>query len=133
MKFMLIMQGTQAGCASMSTWPASDFKAHMDFIGRLFMDLATSGELVLAEGLELPKDTKVVTAKRPDAPVVTDGPFPETKEFLAGFLIVDCESLERALEIAAQVSAAPGQGGAPRGVPIEVRRVMSDQAGSDQT
>ena len=59
------------------------------------------------------------------APEVTDGPFPEAKEFLAGFWIVDCESTERAYEIAARASAAPGKGGVPLNMPIEVREVMS--------
>jgi hypothetical protein len=56
---------------------------------------------------------------------VTDGPFAEAKEFLAGFWIIDCESKDRAYEIAARVSAAPGKGGEPLNMPIEVRQVMS--------
>ncbi len=59
------------------------------------------------------------------APMVAEGPFPETKEFLAGFWILDCASPERAVELAAQVSAAPGPGGAPLNMPIEVRQIMS--------
>jgi hypothetical protein len=58
------------------------------------------------------------------APVVTDGPFPESKELLAGYRMIDVESPERALEIAAQSSAAPGPGGKPIKQPIEVREVM---------
>ena len=58
-------------------------------------------------------------------PEVTDGPFPEAKEFLAGFWIIDCETTERAYEIAARVSAAPGKGGVPLNMPVEVRQVMS--------
>ena len=61
---------------------------------------------------------------------MTDGPFPEFKEWLAGFQIVDVESEARAIEIAAQVSAVPGPGGVPLQQPIEVRQVM-DQAPSD--
>jgi hypothetical protein len=57
--------------------------------------------------------------------VVTEGPFPEAKEFLAGFWIVDCDTAERAVELAASISAAPGPGGRPLGMPIEVRPVMS--------
>ena len=56
---------------------------------------------------------------------MTDGPFPEAKEFLAGYWIVDVESTERAYAIAARASAAPGQGGEPLNMPIEVRQVMS--------
>lgn len=56
---------------------------------------------------------------------MTDGPFAEAKEFLAGYWIVDCENKERAYAIAARVSAAPGKGGVPLNMPIEVREVMS--------
>ena len=58
-------------------------------------------------------------------PAVTDGPFPEAKEFLAGYWIVDCESPQRAYDIAARASAAPGPGGRPLNMAIEVREVMS--------
>jgi len=66
-----------------------------------------------------------VRAGRTGAPEVTDGPFPETKEFLAGFWIVDVDTLERAHEIAARISAAPGKGGVPMNMPVEFREVMS--------
>jgi hypothetical protein len=65
-----------------------------------------------------------VRAGKDGAPV-TDGPFPEAKEFLAGFWIVEVDTPERAYELAAQASAAPGPGGAPLNMPIEVRQVMS--------
>ena len=58
-------------------------------------------------------------------PPVTDGVFPESKEFLAGFWIVDVDSAQRAYEIAAKVSSAPGPGGTPLVIPVEVRQVMS--------
>ena len=67
----------------------------------------------------------MVRAGKDGAPEVTDGVFPEAKEFLAGYWIVDVESPERAYEIAARASAAPGPGGAPMNMPIEVRQVMS--------
>ncbi len=57
--------------------------------------------------------------------MITDGPFPESKELLAGYRMVDVETLERALEIAAQASAAPGQDGKPIRDSIEVRQVLS--------
>ena len=63
------------------------------------------------------------------APVVTDGPFPESKELLAGYRMVDVESEERAVEIAARASAAPGPGGVPIQQPIEVRQVMGAPSG----
>jgi hypothetical protein len=124
MKFMLIMQGTQKNCDSMKTLSEAELKAHIGFMMKLYEDLKQSGELVLAEGLEFPVNAVIVTAKDAEKPVVSDGPFAETKEFLAGFWIVDVESRARALAIAARASTAPGKGGAPMQVPIEVRRVM---------
>ena len=67
----------------------------------------------------------MVRARKDGTPEVTDGPFAEAKEFLAGYWIVDVERPERAYEIAARASAAPGPGGAPMNMPIEVREVMS--------
>src|SRR5262249_7316103 len=94
------------------------------FMKKLNEELRKSGELVQAEGLDMPTNAKVVTAKRADAPTVTDGPFPESKEFLAGFWIVDVESEARAVAIAARASTAPGPTG-PMAIPIEIRQVMA--------
>jgi hypothetical protein len=68
---------------------------------------------------------RIVRAAESGAPAVTDGPFPEAKEFLAGYWIVEVDRLERAYEIAAKASTAPGPDGAPLRTPIEVRRVMT--------
>src|SRR5436190_1135103 len=87
-------------------------------------ELGESGELVSAEGLDMPAQAKVVRAGKDGAPI-TDGVFPESKEFLAGWWIVDVESPGRAYAIAAKASVAPGPGGAPLYIPIEVRQVMS--------
>jgi hypothetical protein len=125
MKYMLMMRATRAQWESMNTWSPSEIKAHIDFMIRFAQELAAAGELVLAEGLDLPTNAKIVTAGKGGAPVVTDGPFPESKEFLAGFWIVDVETPKRAIEIAAAASAAPGPGGRPLPIPIEVRQVMS--------
>ena len=83
-----------------------------------------SGELVSAEGLSFPDQAKLVRAGKDGRPI-TDGVFPESKEFLAGYWIVDVATPERAYEIAARASAAPGPGGALLNIPIEVRPVMS--------
>jgi hypothetical protein len=120
-----MMQGTRAGWESMHTWSPADIRAHLGHMKDLVKKLSASGELVLAEGLDLPTNTRMVTAKRADAPVVSDGPFAETKEFLAGFWIVDVETPQRAYQIAAAASTAPGKGGVPLAFPIEVRQVMS--------
>ncbi len=125
MKFMLMMQGTQAGWESMYTWTSAELKAHIEFMKRLNGELVAAGELVMAEGLDLPKNAKVVQARKGRPPAITDGPFPETKEFLAGFWIVDVETPERAVEIAATASAAPGARGEQMGIPIEIRQVPS--------
>ena len=92
---------------------------------RLNKDLTQSGEFVDAQGLAFPQDARIVRAQKDGSPAVTDGPFAEAKEFLAGFWIVDCESTDRAYQIAARASAAPGKGGVPLNMPIEVRQVMS--------
>jgi len=91
----------------------------------VFATIAFLGELVDAQGLAGPEQAKFVTSDGTSAPVITDGPFPEAKELLAGYRIVDVESDERAVEIAAMISAAPGANGAPVRLPIEVRAVMS--------
>lgn len=128
MKFMLMMNAPndQTGDWAVSRWSAEDLQAHIGFMKRFAVELQESGELVAAEGLDSPGEARIVRAGRDGGePDVTDGPFPETKEFLAGFWIVDCESRERAYQIAAQASAAPGPGGRPIYIPIEVRQVMS--------
>ena len=124
MKFMLVMQGTRAGWESMGTWKPEEIRAHITFMIELYKELQKAGELVMAEGLDMPVNAKIVKATRADAPVISDGPFPESKEFLAGFWIVDVATPQRAIEIAAAASAAPGPGGRPLGIPIEVRQVM---------
>jgi hypothetical protein len=127
MKYMLMMHAPRTGWekAGIGTWPLEDIKAHIRFMKDFAGELAANGELVGAEGLASPEYAKVVRANKDGAPEVTDGPFPEAKEFLAGYWIVDTESTERAYEIAARASAAPGQAGVPINMAIEVREVMS--------
>jgi len=126
MKYMLMMHAPQGtGDWSVSNWPPEDLKAHINFMKRFGKELKDAGELVGAEGLASPDQAKVVRARKGGGPEVTDGPFPEAKEFLVGFWIVDVETPERAYQIAAEASAAPGIAGAPLNMPIEVRQVMS--------
>ncbi len=106
----------------MQEWAPADITAHMDYYGALREELLASGELVTQEALTGPELAKVVTAGA--AVVVTDGPFAEVKEMLAGYQLVDVESEERAIEIAAMISRVPGPGGVPQEQPIGVRRVM---------
>lgn len=123
MKYILMMNTMRAG-AGVPAWPRADLQAHVAFMKNLSKDLHESGELVSAEGLSFPDQARQVRAGKDGAPI-TDGVFPESKEFLAGFWIVDVETPQRAYAIAARVSAAPGPGGAPLNMPIEVRPVMS--------
>ena len=126
MKYMLMMNAPGGkGDWAISKWSQDDFKAHIQFMKSFNKELSDAGELVGAEGLAMPAQAKIVRAGKSGAPEVTDGPFPESKEFLAGYWIVDVESPKRAYEIAARASAAPGPGGAPLNMPIEVREVMS--------
>ena len=125
MRYMLMMNAPAGtGDYKVSDWSPEDFKAHIAFMHRLNDELRSAGELVAAEGLAPPKDARLVRAGKNLAPI-TDGPFAEAKEFLAGFWIVDVESAERAYALAAKVSAAPGPGGAPMNMGVEVRQVMS--------
>lgn len=127
MKFMLMMHAPRAGWkdAGIGTWPLEDIKAHIGFMLNFNKELTAAGEFVDAQGLNLPEAARVVRANKAGAPEVTDGPFPEAKEFLAGFWIVDVDTEARAYEIAARISAAPGKGGVPMNMAVEVREVMS--------
>src|SRR6266545_724158 len=98
MKYMLMMHVPRAGWkdAGIGTWPPEDIKAHINFMHRFNKELTEAGELVSAQGLNGPEEARVVRAsKSSSAPEVTDGPFPEAKEFLAGFWIIDCDTKER--------------------------------------
>jgi hypothetical protein len=125
-KYMLLQKYEGgAGCdVPMPEWSSADIKAHIDFQHLLNQELIESGELVDAQGLAGPDQAKTVTYDGTGTPVVSDGPFAEAKELLAGYRMVDVESEARALEIAARASAAPGLGGVPIQQPIEVRLVM---------
>jgi hypothetical protein len=126
MKFMLMMNAPRGnGDWNVSKWAPDELKAHIGFMKRLHEELQKEGVLVGAEGLAMPAQARIVRAGKNGAPEVTDGPFAETKEFLAGYWIVDVETPEQAYAIAARASAAPGPGSKPLNMPIEVREVMS--------
>lgn len=126
MKYMLMMHAPKSdGDWQVSAWAPADFQAHIAFMGSLHAEMTASGEWVDGQGLAGPGEARVVRATAGGAPAVTDGPFPEAKEFLAGFWIVDVDGPERAYALAARISAAPGKAGAPLNMPIEVRQVMS--------
>jgi len=127
MRFMLLQNygSVEADCGPMYEWTPEEVKAHIDFQQALNRQLEERGELVDAQGLAGPDDARFVVADGASAPLVTDGPFPESKELLAGYRIVEVDKPERAVEIAARISAAPGQGGAPIRQRIEVRQILS--------
>ena len=127
MKFMLLQNygGVEADIPPMTEWTPAEINAHIAYQKDLNAELVERGELVDAQGLTAPALAKFVVSDGQSTPVVTDGPFPESKELLAGYRLVDVESVERALEIAARGSAAPGPGGAPIRQRIEVREVMA--------
>src|SRR5437763_16064395 len=124
MKYILMMNTMKAGGEGFPGWPKRDIQAHIAFMMALNKELRESGELVSAEGLSFPDQAKLVRAGKDGTPI-TDGVFPESKEFLAGYWIVDVDTPERAYAVAAKASAAPGPGGASLNMPIEVRPIMS--------
>ena len=111
MKYMLMMTFPHADwkVSRIELWPEQDVKSHMEYLGRLNHDLVESGEFVQVQGLTGPEAAIMVRARADGSPTVTDGPFPESKEFLAGYLIVDVDSAQRAYEIAARWSAEIGR------------------------
>jgi len=126
MKFMLLQDygGVDESVPPMSEWAPEEVEAHIKYQKDLNAELRGRGELVEAQALTTPELAKFVVSDGATAPVVTDGPFPESKELLAGYRMIDVESTERAIEIAARGSAAPGPGGVPIEQSIEVREVM---------
>ena len=124
MKYMLMMNTPGGGPYQVSKWAKQDLHAHIEFMKGFAKKLSAAGELVGAEGLAGPEQAKLVRAGKDGKPV-TDGVFAEAKEFLAGYWIVDVKAPERAYQIAAEASLAPGPGGAPLYLSIEVRQVMS--------
>jgi hypothetical protein len=132
MKFILMMNtpcGT--GDYQINRWTPEAFNAHIRFMKDLNRELTKAGELVDVQGLTPPRQAKIVRYGNKGAPLVSDGPFAETKEFLAGYWIVDVEKPERAYEIAAKASSAPGPDGKPLILPIEVREVMGAPSPSE--
>jgi hypothetical protein len=115
----------------MAEWDPDDITALLEYLRALNQELIESGELVDGVSLTGPELAKIVVSDGGGPPVVTDGPFPEAKELLAGYHMIDVESEERAIEIAAKVSAAPGPGGVPMRQRIELRPVLGALPGVD--
>ena len=123
MKYMLMMHTGRDAAGGIMDWAPEDIKRHIEFQHTFDQELRDRGEMVFNDGLTWPDQARIVRSDGTGAPAVTDGPFAESKEFLIGFWIVDVDTPERAYEIAGKASAAPGPGGAPLGIPIEVRPI----------
>jgi hypothetical protein len=108
MKYMILLYGSQQDYDVLAGKPtdrpamsAEDVAAMHALMESIHKDLVESGELVDAQGLTAPVHARRVQLQN-GVPVVTDGPYPETQEVLAGYTIVECESFDRATEIAAR-------------------------------
>ncbi|HEX4757906.1 MAG TPA: YciI family protein [Terracidiphilus sp.] len=121
MKYILLMSSTKAGVSGYQAWTQADRDTHMQTLGTIIKQLVESGEFVATQGLAEPKEARVVRGEKNALPV-TDGIFPESKEFLLGYWVVDVATPERAYAIAARISTAPGPGGVATNMPIEVRQ-----------
>lgn len=121
MKYILLMTGTKAGVDTYRAWTKNDIDSHMAVLVTINRELTESGEFVATQGLAAPHEAKLVRGLKDGMPV-TDGVFPEAKEFLLGYWIIDVATPQRAYEIAGRISAAPGPGERPTNMPIEVRQ-----------
>jgi hypothetical protein len=129
MKYILLMSSTKSGVEGYHAWSKQDIEAHMAVLQRINKELTESGEFVATQPLAEPREAKVVRGEKNGLPV-TDGIFPESKEFLLGYWIVDVATSERACAIAAKISAAPGPGRVPTNMPIEVRQFATYESKS---
>jgi hypothetical protein len=130
MKYILLMSDTKANVSGYHTWSQADRDTSMQTLGAVVNELAETGEFVATQGLSEPNEAKVVRGEKNGLPV-TDGIFPESKEFLLGYWIVDVATPERAYAIAGRISAAPGPGGIPTNMPIEVRQFAVPTTGTN--
>ena len=134
MKYMILMFGSQQDYDALTgkeasakpAWSAEDFAAMGSFMESYGKDLAESGELVDGQALTAPIHTRRIELRN-DVPVVTDGPYPETQEVLAGFWVVDCESFDRATALAARLLGCPSPVGSPVTAFVDVRPVADSR------
>lgn len=124
MKYILLMSSTKTGVSGYHTWAQSDRDTHMQALHAVQKELTENGEFVATQPLSGPNEAKVVRGEKNGLPI-TDGVFPEAKEFLLGYWIVDVATPDRAYAIAGKISAAPGPGGIPTNIPIEVRQFLA--------
>jgi hypothetical protein len=131
-KYMILLYGSQDDYDAMSgrasekpAWSAQEFAAMGAFMEGFNKALVDSGELVETRGLTAPVHARRIQLQN-GAPVVTDGPYAETQEVLAGYWIVECDSFGRATEVAAELSRCPGPEYASASV-IDVRPIAESR------
>ncbi len=127
MKYILMMHGSKASWDQYARWSKQQLEANVAYMRAFSKELKDAGVFVGSEGLGWPAEAKIVRAGAKGEPI-TDGIFPEAKEFLAGYWIIDVESAEQAYRFAARLSQAPGPDGKPGNMPVEVRGVMGSHA-----
>jgi hypothetical protein len=131
MKYLVMVQGTQAdyeamrgrASANSPAWSEEELQAMFAYMGAINDDLSETGEFVDGQGLAEPAQTRHVTLGDDGKAVITDGPYSETKELLAGYWVLECESLERVTEIAERVARCPQPAGTPD-YPVVIRPIM---------
>jgi hypothetical protein len=128
-RYLLAVTYQDGDMPPMTEWEQSEIKAHLDYCAALHGELVASGELVDSQVLTGPEVATVVTGDGVGAPVRADRPFAGVEQWVAGYQVVEVESEQRAVEIAAKVSAVPGVGGVPTRQPIQVRRVLDQVPG----
>jgi len=121
---MLLMSAPKEAFEWYSKWPKEDLQANMAFMRNISTELKDAGILIGTEGLAWPEQAVIIRAGKDGEPI-TDGVFPESKEFLAGYWMIDVDSAEEAYRVAAKISAAPAPAGTPGTMPIEVRQILS--------
>ncbi|MGW8361226.1 YciI family protein [Streptomyces wedmorensis] len=137
MKYLVMVEGSQAdyegmvgrGSVGSPAWNKEQLQAMFDHMNKINEELTSTGEMLDAQGLSAPSTTRFVTIGADGEPVVTDGPYAETKEVLAGYWLLDCPSLDRVTEIAAQVARCPVPPGSPD-YPVVIRPI--DETGPSQ-
>jgi hypothetical protein len=126
---MMLTYGSQldydgmSGQAEDSPWTPELFGAMGAFMEKFNHDLEESGELVETRGLGAPVHTRRLRLEN-GVPVVTDGPFAETEEVLAGYWIIECDGIDRAMEIAGRLSECPGPEGVRDTYYVDLRPIM---------
>jgi hypothetical protein len=132
-KYMILTYGSQQDYDAMAgkatgkpAWSAEDFAAMGAFMESFTKELTDSGELVETRGLTAPVHTRRLRL-REGVPVVTDGPYAETQEVLAGYWVVECDSFDRATEIAARLASCPAPDDVAASAVADVRPIADSR------